>query len=379
MTQTPSGARLVEDPAEFRALLDQWKVEPIVALDTEAASFHRYLDRVYLLQVSTSRSTWIVDPLAIPGLPGMGELLADPGIEFVFHDADYDLRLLDHEYGFRVARLFDTRVAAQFVSEPAIGLAALLEKLFGVTLDKRFQRADWSLRPLSQEMLAYAALDTRYLAELRDTLRQQLRTMGRLSWVEEECGLLREVRWPEAKPPELAALDAKGARTLSPRGLAIFRELYVWRESLAEQRDRAPFRIAVNEALLWMAQHPVQSLEELRKVRGLGKDLVGQQSDSILSSIARALALPESELPRYPRPPRHRRDPAHEDRLDRLKAMRTTQSARLNLPPGLIAPNWLLESIARAAPANKQDLASLPGLRRWQLTVLGGAILDALK
>ena len=109
----------------------------------------------------------------------------------MFHDADYDLRLLDREYGFRATNLFDTRIAAQLLNEPGVGLAALLERYLGVRLDKRFQRADWSARPLSPGMLEYAAADTRHLPELRDILRGQLRERGRLTWAEEEFGLLR--------------------------------------------------------------------------------------------------------------------------------------------------------------------------------------------
>jgi ribonuclease D len=119
-------------------------LEPLLAVDTEAASFHRYRDRMYLLQVSSRQRTAVVDPLAVRDLDALGRVLADPAVEIVFHDADYDLRLLEQEYGFRATRLFDTRIAAQLLNEPGIGLAALLDKHYGIKLDKRFQRADWS-------------------------------------------------------------------------------------------------------------------------------------------------------------------------------------------------------------------------------------------
>ena len=140
-------------------------------------------------------------------------MLADPAVEIVFHDADYDLRLLDREYGFRANNLFDTRIAAQLLNEPGVGLAALLEKYLGVRLDKRFQRADWSARPLSAEMLAYAASDTRHLPELRDILRPQLEARGRLDWAEEEFGLLD--RHPRRRPrtgPSRATSGSKAPR-----------------------------------------------------------------------------------------------------------------------------------------------------------------------
>ncbi|HEY6948389.1 MAG TPA: ribonuclease D, partial [Gemmatimonadales bacterium] len=233
----------IDTQAAFATLVAELGREPLLAVDTEAASFHRYHDRVYLVQLSSRTRTAIVDPLAVTDLAPLGQLLADPGVEVVFHDADYDLRLLDQQYGFRAARLFDTRVAAQLLNEPGIGLAALLEKYLDVRLDKRFQRADWSIRPLPPEMLDYAASDTRHLLALRDILRARLAERGRLSWAEEEFGLLEGVKWGIVEDDEPAYLRMKGAKLLRGRHLAALRELYQWREETAARADRAAFRI----------------------------------------------------------------------------------------------------------------------------------------
>lgn len=375
---TAGSLHLVGDAAEFAGLLARLADEPLVAVDTEAASFHRHRDRVYLLQLSTRSETHLVDPLGVPGLPGFGELLADPEVECVFHDADYDLRLLGYEFGFRAANLFDTRVAAQFLNEPGIGLAALLEKYLGVRQDKKFQRADWSTRPLSPAMLEYAATDTRHLPELRDVLRERLAGAGRLLWAEEECALLTAVGWSQPEPPEAAALGVKGARALAPRALAIFRELYVWRARTAESLDRAAFRVLGNEAMFALAERPVSGLAELAAVRGVGRDAAERRGEEILAAIRRGQELPEDQLPRFPRPPRHRPDPIFEARLERLKVLRASLVTRLQLPPGLICPNWLLEGIARTAPPTLADLQQVPGIRRWQVGEFGGEILRAV-
>src|SRR6476469_9272700 len=184
---------LIEKQDDLEQLFARLASEPLLAVDTEAASFHRHRDRVYLLQVSSRGETAVVDPLAVQSLVPLGKVLEDSGIEIVFHDADYDLRLLHQEYGFRAAKLFDTRIAAQLLNEPGIGLAALLEKYLGIHLDKKFQRADWSARPLTPEMLEYAAGDTRDLPVLRDVLREQLIQRGQLAWGGEEFGLMRGV------------------------------------------------------------------------------------------------------------------------------------------------------------------------------------------
>ena len=370
--------QLIEASADFSDLLARLQGELLVAVDTEAASFHRHRDRVYLLQLSTRSETWLVDPLAVSGLPGFGALLADPGIEFIFHDADYDLRLLGHEFGFRTVRLFDTRVAAQFLNEPGIGLAALLEKHFGVRLDKQFQRADWSQRPLTAPMLAYAATDTRHLPRLRDELHRQLVERGRLSWVEEECELITRVRWPEPDPPEVQALGVKGARVLSPRGLARFRELYVWRTRTAESLDRAAFRILGNDAMMALAEQAPTDLSTLARVRGVGRDLVERRGSEILAALQRGSALPDADLPRFARAPRHRPDPAFEGRLERLKATRGRLAERYELAPGVLCPNWLLEAVARAAPRDVEALSAIDGVRRWQVSEFGADLLASL-
>src|SRR3954471_24938386 len=142
----------------------------LLALDTEGASFHRFLDRIYLLQLSTRDRSAIIDPLPIGSPAKLGQLLQDPKVEVVFHDADYDLRLVHQDYGWHVTKIFDTRVAAQLLGIKSFGLAALLEQYFDVKLDKKHQRADWSMRPLTADMLDYAAQDTRYLLQLRDQM-----------------------------------------------------------------------------------------------------------------------------------------------------------------------------------------------------------------
>src|SRR5687767_8616802 len=166
-----------------------------IAVDTEGASFHRFIDRIYLLQITTRDRSAIIDPLPI-GMPKrLGEILEDPDVEVVFHDADYDLRLLHQDYGWHVNNIFDTRIAAQLLGIKAFGLAALLEQFFGVKLDKKHQRADWSLRPLTQGMLEYAAQDTRYLLDLRDELKSRLEKLGRSEWAREEFVRLEGTRW----------------------------------------------------------------------------------------------------------------------------------------------------------------------------------------
>lgn len=370
--------RYVRSSAELDALMRRVAREPLLAMDTEAASFHRFVDRIYLIQLSSPRETAIIDPLTVENVAALGALLADPAVEVVFHDADYDLRILDRDYRFRARRLFDTRIAAQLLGEPAVGLAALVAKHLGVTLDKKYQRADWSRRPLPPEMLEYAATDTSYLLALRERLRKELERQGRLPWAEEEFARLERVHWAPAETNGGAYLRVKGARALSRRALAVLRELLPWREAIAAELDRATFRVVSNEALLALSAAPPQSPGELAKVKGLSQRLLAERGDSLLAVIRQGLAVPDKDLPKFPRAVRRAADPAFDQAVDRLKRVRNQMAEQLALDPGVLCPKGTLEAVARARPANAAGLGKVPELRKWQVAVLGTAFLSAL-
>jgi ribonuclease D len=375
---SPPRIRLIQSQAELDSLFQRFTHEPLLAVDTEAASFHRFHDRVYLLQLSSRLETAVVDPLAVDNLAPLAAVLADPSIEIVFHDADYDLRLLGLEYGFRATNLFDTRIAAQLLNEPGVGLAALLEKYVGVTLDKRFQRADWSARPLSPEMLEYAAADTHHLPALRDLLLERLREQGRLEWAQEEFALATEARRsPDTEEP--GYLRLKGAKALPGRALAVLRELHQWRDQLARRTDKAAFRILNNEPMLSMAMSPPQDLAQLKAIRGIGTEQAERRGQEILAAVQRGMSVPEAQLPRVERPPRRPPDAAYEARLERLKAARNLLATQYNLAPGVLCPNGTLEAIARLNPTAVEELAQIPEFRRWQLREIGDALLKALQ
>jgi ribonuclease D len=372
---------VIETPQALAAFVAALRKEPRVGVDTEAASFHRYRDRIYLLQISSASRTEIIDPLAIADLSPVGGLLADPNVEKVFHDADYDLRVLDRDYGFHAVRLFDTRIAAQLAGEPAIGLAALLEKYLGIKLDKEHQKADWSLRPLTPPMLAYAAADTQHLLPLRDALEQRLKDLGRLEWAREEFKQLESLRWTGPAPGESddAYLRLKGGKTLAPRSLAALQLLHRWRDGVAQRDDKAPFRIIGNDALLAVSRALPATRADLTHIRELPASLARRYGDALLDAVARAKALGEDELPRLERRPRPPKDPGFDARLERVKAIRNRVAAALALDAGVLCGRTTLEACVRARPLNRADLERVAEVRRWQIEALGDEFLDALR
>ena len=373
-THSPAYLDSTEAVSRFVSSIDGAKA---VALDTEGASFHRFIDRIYLLQLSTRDQTAVIDPLPLGKPESLGRLLEDPGIEVVFHDADYDLRLLHQDYGWHVRNIFDTRIAAQLLGIKAFGLAALLERYFGVKLNKKHQRADWSMRPLSRDMLEYAAQDTMYLLELRDRLGEELARANRLAWAEEEFALLEGTRW-DAGDDDDAFLRLKGARELSRRELALLRELVRWRDEVAGSLDRATFRVIGNEALLELARRGPESKDELGGVKGVPRGLLEARSGELLAAIRRGKAIPEGQLPRFPRPAHWERDADLEARAAALKTVRDRAAERLQMDPGVLCSRDRLEAIARRNPRSPGELREVEGVRGWQVEVLGEEFLKVL-
>lgn len=367
-------ARLLETAAEVEELARRLEGEPLLAIDTEADSFHSYYTKVCLVQVSTRGGDWIVDPLAAGSLAPLAGMLADPAVTCVLHGADYDLRLLDRDHGLRVRGLFDTMVAARLLGYESFGLSSLLERHFGLRVPKEHQRADWSRRPLAPALLRYAATDTHFLPALHDLLRAAIEAKGRLGWAAEEFALLEQVRHQPREEPD-AWLRVKGARALDPRGQAVLRELFAWRDAAAREQDRAPFRVLGNATLVALARRRPCRPRDLGGIAGLPRSRRPAFERDLLEAVRRGLDLPDEQLPR--RRAGWSRDREKEPDLTPLRNVRDRVAREQALDPGLIAPNAVLEAIARARPASREALLAVPGLRRWQIDLLGDDLLGA--
>jgi ribonuclease D len=371
---------LIQDEHGIRQVAESLAQVQLFAADTEAAGYHRYHDRICLLQISTREETFLIDTLALKQLTALEPLFSSPGCEVILHDADYDLRLLARDYGIRVGGLFDTKLAAQLLGEPAIGLGALVEKHIGLRLDKKHQRADWAQRPLPPAMLDYAAEDTRHLPALRDRLKRALEEAGRLHWAEEEFTLREQARWDSEQPDGEGYLRLKNTRDLKPREMAALRELYEWREQQGRRRDVATFRVVGNEVLIATARALPRDQKELARAEGVPASIAERHGTELLAAVKRALDLPESALPKRERGPRRPPpDPEFELRAERLKRARDEAAEALGMDRGFLMPRQQLEDTARLQPTTAAQLLEVPHMRRWQVEALGERLLKALK
>lgn len=353
-----------------------------LAVDCEAAGYHRYSDRLCLVQLSTASETFVLDPLAVDLTPCLKPHLQDPTRRVLMHGGSYDLRLLRRDLDIAVARLADTQVAASFLGESATGLQSLLDRHLGVRLAKKYQKADWARRPLSPDMIDYAAGDTRHLHRLIDVLEERLRGLGRLHWAEDECRwqVTSAADFSEPETPLDPVTRFKGARRMDARTLTALREAIAWRDRIARSRDRAPFRVATDAALLATVAAQPATVSQLANVKGFSPRLAAKSGRSLLDALGRVRRLASRDLKPYPvrRGGRGRPTPEEEAALDRITAVRNSVAEELGLDRGRVMANHLLREVVAVGPVSAAELEGMPGVRGWQVEILGRRLLKAL-
>jgi ribonuclease D len=300
--------------------------------------------------------------------------LADPAIRKLFHGADYDIRSLHRDFGIEVRNLFDTMIACQFLGEKEVGLAAVLLKRFGEELDKRYQKADWSKRPLSSDMIEYAVRDTSLLIELYGQLAEELREKGRLAWVEEESQLLTGVR-AGSREADTLLLRFKGAARMEPRTLAVLEELLRFRDGLAREHDLPPFKILGSDTLRQLAENKPQRQSDLDGITGFSPKLCKRYGRGILEATARGMALPADRLPSYPRPQQFVKDRRKDEMMRSLKQWREAKAGELGVAAGILVNNSMLEAVADAACRNEGGAPAIPAMKQWQKEAFGEDLL----
>ena len=351
---------------------------PRVAVDLESNGFFRYHERICLVQFSSDDTAFLVDPLAIDNLQVLGDLFGDCSVEKVFHAADYDIRSIDRDWGFRISSLFDTSIAAALTGSQQLSLQSVVEECAGSSLVKRrnLQRSDWTLRPLSPESLEYAADDVLYLLKVRETLSARLRKLSRFSWAKEEFERMEKVRYTH---PDRGSefLSIKGSRDLDGRGLAVLRSLSRFREQEAIRLDRPLFKVISDSVLVELSSSP---MADLTTVKGLGRYGRPPANRGLRTAINEGIR--SSPVTRPIRTVSPEKLSAAErarvrDRLSTLKMWRSQLGSDLKMDPSLLWPTVSLERLARCPAGLHSELVS-PDVRSWQSTEFAPALRKVL-
>ncbi len=352
--------------------------EKTVGVDLEADSMYHFKEKVCLIQMAAKNINVVIDPLVIKDLSTLKPFFKRSDICKIFHGADYDVRSLFRDFGITIHNLFDTELASRFLGFPETGLEAVLKKKFDVTLNKKFQRKDWSKRPLHPDMIAYAAADAGYLLPLAKGLKAELDEKNRLGWVYEECEYLSKVR-PISANNQPLYLSFKGAGKLDRRSLAVLEALLGLRREVARKKDRPLFRIFGNRSLLELAGKKPLNLKQLENTAALSPRQISMYGRELLAALKGAMELPANVLPVYPRKKSPRVSLAVAGRVKALRSWRDKQGQKLAIDPTLICTKALISTIAVQRPSTLSELAAIPEMKRWQRKEFGRDIVRVLR
>ena len=365
----------VREPAAMESLIRHIGMAARVAVDTEADSLHNYFEKVCLIQLSLEGKHYLVDPLSDLDLSGVLEALAEKPL--ILHGGDYDLRMLRASTGFRPrGEVFDTMIAAQLLGIEQIGLAALIERCFAITIAKAGQKSDWSRRPLSEKQLRYAINDTRFLEPLAEHLGRELGERGRIDWRKESCrAMVESTGRDRVRDPE-QAWRIKGSGRLARRQLAYLRELWHWRDQHARRANRPPFKIFGNQQIMdlvqWLDSHPAVPLQQGPKLPRNIRDAVLRTLEEAVAQVAGMDPAQWPERRRLEHP-----DAPPADVTEQINALRgecARIAKELEIAAATLAPRAALAAIARSRPRTVDEIMESGGLLRWQAELIQGAV-----
>lgn len=363
----------IDKQADLRKLNSQLTNQPQIAIDTESNSLFAYQEQVCLIQISFPGHDYLLDAITLPDLNPLSDIFANAKVEKVIHAAEYDLRCLKRDFGFQVINLFDTRTALRTLGRERTGLGDVLADEFGVKINKRWQRANWGQRPLPDELLDYARMDTHYLLQLRDRLAHTLKENNRWEEAAEECKRLTMLNANEIEPRENRFWKIQGAHKLKPRETAVLQEVADFREQQAKRLNRPHFKVMADKTLFEIALTQPKTLDMLSTVHGMTKNQVRRFGKGLLAAIDRGLKRPPPKRPKSKRP-----SDAEAKRYKRLHSWRKRTAEKRGVDSDIILPREIVEEIANLSPKTPQDLQEILQPLEWRFQKYGDAILKLI-
>lgn len=363
----------VDQPQKLQQIADELAAQDILAVDTESNSLYAYQEQVCLIQFSTRKKDILIDSLALTDLSPLAALFHSEHILKVFHAAEYDLICLARDYGFKFNALFDTMIAARTLGYSKIGLGALLDHFFGVQMNKKYQRANWGKRPIKPDMLAYARQDSHYLIPLQEHLRKELKSTGRWELALEDFERLTQNIEDTTASNGEDFWKLHGARDLSPENAAILKSLYQFRESVAKNQNRPPFKVVSHQALVEIAKTPPSSLNELVKLSSINQQIAKRYGKGLLKAVQDGKLQP-------PEHPPHNGHPQSDvlNRIEALREWRKLTGLRLGVPSDVILPRDVMLRIASANGLNLNQLEKYMWDVPYRFSRLGSEIINTL-
>jgi ribonuclease D len=373
---TATHAPLLTTAAELGELVKAIRAAGRLALDTEFVWERTYRPELGVVQIATDGAIAVIDAVVLKDLSPLFPVLQDPAIPVVLHGGGQDLEIMSVLMGTPMRGVVDTQVEAAFLGYGLqVGLSVLLERVLKVRIRKDQTYTDWLRRPLKPEQVVYAEQDVVHLLAMHDVLRADLERRGRLEWVEEE---LRELEEPErwaALPDEDRFRTVKSWQRHDGRELAVLRSLAAWRERAARRANIRPNFICNDVVLTTISARPVETIEELRQVRGLSSGTVDRHGKAILAAIQEGMTCPKDRWPEQP--PRLRRHAPPSGLIALLRASVQAVADREEIAPEVIASSRDIEALVDAATSKGRPPADPDNrlLHGWRHRLTGDTML----
>jgi ribonuclease D len=339
---------MITTQTELQALIARARAIDAVALDTEFVWERTYYPRLGLIQLALSdEECFLIDPCALTDLSPLGELLGDPAVVKIFHDAPQDLTILYQATGAVPQNIFDSRLAAGFAGFAAtLSLGNLIKELLDIDLAKTETRTNWLRRPLNPKQIDYALDDVRYLRAVRVLLLARILNPTVAGWLQEDLKIYNEPGFYQPPADENRYLRIKGAGNLNRQSLATLRELASWREQEARERNRPRGHIVTDQALLYLSAKQVQSLEAMRQCEALTNNIISQYGPQLMALITKGLLCPAEECP--PSLSHAKPNKTEQEELKKLQEYITLKSDVAGLDPSLIGNTSELRAVIRS-------------------------------
>jgi ribonuclease D len=365
----------VDQEDSFKAMIEDLQQRPIIAVDTESNSLYAYQEQVCLIQFSTVDADYLIDPLAIQDMSPLGAIFANPDIEKVFHAAEYDVICLKRDFQYEFNNLFDTMVASRILSRENQSLGGVIKDLYGIKLEKKYQRADWGMRPLKPGMLEYARLDTYFLIDVRNRFRADLQQMNRWQMAQEDFARLCRITVPENNTEKEKCWKVLGNEKLRPEQLAVLQALCAYREKRAKTIDQPVFKVLNNKTLLAIAKAMPRDLVDLENIPGLSSKLVNRIGEKLVKIVEN-----NRRKKPYKRSSNHNHlDPILVAKVEALRMWRKNTAQKIGVPSDVILPREMLYEIVAAAPQDMEALQPVLADFPWRYEQYGEHILKTLQ
>ncbi|OUS23698.1 ribonuclease D [Gammaproteobacteria bacterium 45_16_T64] len=350
--------------------------ESLLGIDTEFMRTDTYYPKVGLIQISSEKGIYLIDPLSVSSLEPLRELLYRDDLEaIILHSCSEDLEVFKTLWKDVPTKVFDTQIAAAFLNiDRQPSLQKLLSLLMDIDIPKDETRSNWLQRPLTVGQLKYAALDVAYLLPVYRLLVERLREQSRAEWVHEECGLLID-KYSASIDFDNIYKSIGNAWKLRPKQLAALREIAAWRDRTAIEKNRPKGHVLKDASLYEIAERLPKDIRSLGGCENMSPGQVKRFSDDLLPLVAKAVALKPEEWPAAIKKPFSR---SHKALAKKLKDVVEERSAALDLPMERIASRKLLERYAKAKLENKALPKELQGWRQSALVNALDRVFDSV-